>query len=120
MLLQYVLPEANPGDRSVTSGVDQSARDTGILRVPNDTNRDEVIRLEKQKYTVRTPPSAPINNTQDMAAGKATTSQSVRFRSQTLSLSQRKRSSKAEHKGSRRKRMKSSNMVQPIDVGEDE
>ncbi len=58
-------------------------------------------------------------NTQDSYPKQGTVAQSVTFEPQPRSSPQKKRSPDNESRKSGRKRMKSSNMAQPIDVGED-
>ena len=62
-------------------------------------------------------PPKPTQETQDMSLEEATLSQNVGLGALASSPTQRKRSPDADSRTSRLKRMKSSNAVEPIDVG---
>ena len=106
-----MLAEAKPESHAVTTAADQA---------PERIRISQVRRSEQQGHSDGEYPSALINDTQTLYPEDATASQSVGFKTQSLTTTQRKRASEEGTKESMLKRVKSSNMAQPIDVGEEE
>ena len=115
--LQYVVPGANPRNTAATSA---PAGKITIPRMRDNTDKMGITQSANYKRAAITPPSARIDYTEDTNPEEATLSQGVRFEPDSLSSPQRKRTAEDEPRGTAKKRLKSSNMVQAINVGENE